>query len=547
MKKTKNKTIILLIVITFFIFPIKIYAVLGNCHDYTSHMTGGGGSGGNYDDGGGGGGDPNCPGDAIRKVTCNAKYDRNEESMLLKEDLYDTNGHFMGSATLLQNKIALVSGRFVGIDAYEEYKKTVYVTINPVCREGRYETETVCVYHYVECYTQTGVPINCGYTECYSYTVLRCYPCDVKYSDWENQCRPEAEAVLNEEINKVDKKPSYKAYRQDVNDINEGVSGDNPTIEVYPLSEPIVRTSEVEPSAKNSSTVWQSVTVINEYNLTPAWMNPDNGKVKYESPVPKDQVTEADKQNYIEVPPTQVARWGTTIRAGQYFVPLNAKSTDKLRYYLKPNLSKQKISEAMCNALIDKYNRKTDYDEYWGDFLAQANGEPMSRVASTAAQAKQIVKRDHGCRMGLYIAFRIKQEMYNDKLTGYNYYYRPIDYSEPFPNGLSTDSFWNGVYDIKSNKITVKNSKKEIDLDDSFAKVTYETNSNYKVNTIRSYNSNIKYTDWSKMNANGTSSFISGNYGISRKECQSFYRLGCGPANANWTQCKINEAKVCSA
>ena len=54
-----------------------------------------------------------------------------------------------------------------------------------------------------------------------------------------------------------------------------------------------------------------------------------------------------------------INRNGKNIRIGQYFVPLNAKSTDLLKYYLYPRMSREPISEAMCLALIDKYSIKT--------------------------------------------------------------------------------------------------------------------------------------------------------------------------------------------
>ena len=43
------------------------------------------------------------------------------------------------------------------------------------------------------------------------------------------------------------------------------------------------------------------------------------------------------------------------------------------------------------------------------------------------------------------------------------------------------------------------------------------------------------------MKNNGTSGFINGGNGITRNGCQTFYTLGCGPANSSWAQCKVTE------
>ena len=51
------------------------------------------------------------------------------------------------------------------------------------------------------------------------------------------------------------------------------------------------------------------------------------------------------------------------------------------------------------------------------------------------------------------------------------------------------------------------------------------------------HNKNNSYISWENMNANGTSQFINDNY-VTRIGKQSFYKLGCGPANANWKECQ---------
>ena len=534
----------------------------GNCMDYTEWADANRGSGGSGGGGSGGGGSgyQGCPGTG-KHIYCNINYVRNEENIKLEENLYDTKGNFIGSALMLKDKLVLTAGRFVGIDAYEEYKKTFYVTMNPVCREGVMVPVTVTIHHYISCWGEDEVRVDCGYDESYTYWVLDCRTCYVSNCD----CRGAADAKLNELANQVDLNPSYDGKRQDVNDINKGTKANgDPTINVTWNEE--FSTKEIEPSQPadcNSSTVSKTVTMTYTYNLTPSWMDPLTGKVKYESNCGETGenagynkcITEEEKSTYIKVPEMYINRNGKNIRIGQYFVPLNAKSTDLLKYYLYPRMSRAPISEAMCLTLINKYSTKTSTGEYWADFLGfKDSGESMYPLIQTAEGARKQVQKDHGCRMGLYVSFKIQQEFYNElnsNLNGYEFYYRPIDYSEPFPNGMTKYGYWYGVYNKKSNSTKVIDangkidSNNSVDLDDSFSRVSYRTNNTYNEKTIRNYNKassnpkdNRAYNSWLEMNTDGTSKFISGNYGISRNGCQSFYSLGCGPANSNWTQCK---------
>ena len=530
----KISIIIILVITLIAIDTNKVYAY------YSRHcvVLGGGSSGGS---GGYDGGGSSCV--EGRTITCNEKKTNETEETTLREDLYDTSGNYIGSAALIQKKIVLISGRFVGIDAYEEYKKTFYVSMNPTCVEGTYVTVSVPYACHVSI-TSNGS----GYDSIcyYPVTVLQCSSCTVTADDMKNICRPKADALLNNLINSVNVQPSYVGYRQDVNDINKGVSNGNPTIEV-PVSSKHIDRGQSEPADYRSKTVWQTLTMQYRYNLAPAWIDPITAKVKYD----KDTTG-----NYIAV--KQIKTYpigGGAVQVGQYFVPLNTKSSDLLRYNLVPNLRRPAMSKEMCLTLIDKYNTKSDTSEYWGDFLAlKADGSSLYNVAKTAEAAKSRVIRDGGCRMGLYISFRIKQGFYNETKTtsvpgvqGYNFYYRPIDYSEPFPNGMDTNGYWYSRYDRGKNATQVINSRGEVDknnsqdLDESFSKITYITNNYYKESTIRSYNSQRVYTSWKEMDTNGTSKFISGNYGISRNGCQSFYAVGCGPANIDWAQCKITE------
>ena len=575
----KNILILLLVftmaIILFLLNINNVYAM--NCMDYTPWADANKGSTGS-DGGDGGGGGASCPGEG-RFVYCNISDAGVDEYIKLEENLYDENGELIGSALQIQDKYVLISGRFVGIDAYEDYKKTFYVTINPVCRYGHIEPHTI--HHYVSCWGEDEVRVDCGWDE--TIYVLECDACSVSVSE----CRGQANARLEQLANSVDLSESYIGKRQDVNDIEKGVvvNEDKALIDVPKRNEndsrykndSFIDRGHSEPANQNSSLVWQTVQKRYTYNLSAAWIDPRTGTVKYESECGYDRnhpdynecYNKDEDENYLRVydeDKTIIRKTGEEIRLGWYFVPLNAKSTDLLRYYLKPNMNSEVISENMCIALIDKYKDKNVYGEHWSSFIAFKSGEPMYPTIKTYADAIAKVKHDHGCRMGLYTRFKIQQEYYhenNNSLNGYNFYYRPIDHTKPFPNGMIENDYWHKVYDENNNltkvyyqngKIDRSNSQK---LSESYSKVTYRTNNDYNTTTIRNYNAakskekeiteegyetvNRIYSSWSEMKSNGKSGFIDKGNGVSRAGCNSFYMLGCGPSNIDWAQCKVTE------
>ncbi len=525
--------------------------------------------------GSGAGGEPECS--ATPKVYCDLIEDDTKESVTLKEDIYDANNNFIGEWLLIKDKYRFVAGRFVGIDAYEEYEKTYSLTIVPHC---------TVQYERTDCSTQCCDPAECGGLSCTTVctTLTWCGSCEATVAD----CRDEADEKLESLARGTNLQESFIATRQDVNDINKGHINGKPTIEVAP-SQRDVDYGKNEPEDRNSAKVWRTVKMAYTYNLPPAWINPQTGEVKYENDT-DDRLTleDDDKKTFIKVPELSTARYGNPVRIGTYFIPLNAKSTDLVRYNLTPDYNRPALSKELCYTIIDKYNVKSDTEWYWKDFLVSANYEELiSKRASTAAAAKSIVRQEGGCRMALYAYFRIAQGFYHEvgptkppgtpgageditigpgdtgssssssqiSIKGFNFYYRPIEFSASFPNGLSYYSYWINVYNKERNAVTVKNASDHmLDLDDSFRAVTYFTDDNYNLDAIRAYNAkdDNKYTSMAKINKSGTSSFISGGYGVSRKYCQTYYALGCGPEDPEnslyagyYEECKKRKTGVC--
>ena len=207
------------------------------------------------------------------------------------------------------------------------------------------------------------------------------------------------------------------------------------------------------------------------------------------------------------------------------FTPLNTKSTEG--YTLKivgvENLYNPKINGEMnlCTEMVKKYKNNYEYVSY----IKPVTGNFTKNFTA------DLKKVENGCYISFDFELPTIQKFYGEEITedsdilkGFNFYYRPIDIDNPFPNGINDDSYWKTWYDTE---------KKEPNLKESFKEVTYWTN-NIDLNSIREYNEESSYLDWETMNIDGTSSFISTQGIINRSSTinkNSVYNLGCAPTN----------------
>ncbi len=216
------------------------------------------------------------------------------------------------------------------------------------------------------------------------------------------------------------------------------------------------------------------------------------------------------------------------------------------------------LDRPACKIYIENYAVYSDYPNLIRPKTKMAGSETEEYSYNKKKDEEQIDK-DNGCYLSTIINFRVQQKFYGEvgeegkkKLEGYNFYYRPINYSEPFPNGLASDSLWSGFYNEGDNTVStklVKNSKAIIKLDESFKNITYVADK-INVSDIRKYTKKNPYTSWNDMNLNGTSNFIS-DYSITRKKNNigTVYPLGCGPIASSMKTCYLdsNNKYVCEA
>ena len=258
----------------------------------------------------------------------------------------------------------------------------------------------------------------------------------------------------------------------------------------------------------------------------PVCMNVKTGKVRY-----LDGGGECDKTLEYEVTKDKDGYW-------KYFIPLNANSEDGFLFELIS--SEHKKSKEICEQYIDNYPDTYPYmitDNPSDTFI----GKNLSKQAAKLAVA-------NGCYFKTTVKLPIEQKFYNEVydgnkfegFKGFNFYYKPIEISNPFPNGLSNTSLW---YDWNESDVKNPNFTK------SYNTTTYIADTSNHANEIRNYKNtktyttigekDNKYTSWYNMNINGLSNFIGtlNNENIVYRRDgfnkDNIYPLGCGPWNVN--------------
>lgn len=253
------------------------------------------------------------------------------------------------------------------------------------------------------------------------------------------------------------------------------------------------------------------------YSLPKACINRKTSQVAYR--------TTACAEDEMEVEKVSSEFWN-------YFTPLSTKSNQNIEIKLSP---KTKISPSGCKYVIDNNKNYTSLI-----IPRKENGVTKDEFSGKIGNDKDLIDKGDGCYLKISVKIPVKQKFYNEETTkegstvsikfkGFNFYYRQIDYTNPFPNGLDKTSYWYDWY---------KSKNKNPDISKSFSTITYKTNA-INTTTIREYNDTYPYTSWSNMNIDGTSKFITDDiFDTKRNITTNWYQLGCGPANAGKTGCE---------
>lgn len=223
-----------------------------------------------------------------------------------------------------------------------------------------------------------------------------------------------------------------------------------------------------------------------------------------------------------QIPNTDITYW-------HYFIPLNAKSNDDFWIEGIPNGGNTyNINE--CESIMKTL---TNYKEYISPLI---NGKTFIGDYETSKKNSEdykLLAQGNGCSLLAKVKFPLSQEFYrednNYKFKGFNFYYKPIDVNNPFPNGIDQKSLW---YEWNQSNNKTPNITK------SYNEVTYIAR-NINTTAIRNYNKNNIYTNWDNIGLNGRSSFIGDgltSLGIIKRQNENLYqvyKLGCGGKNAD--------------
>lgn len=319
---------------------------------------------------------------------------------------------------------------------------------------------------------------------------------EITSGEYYNRCKTQAEEKVKEIARKA-MVPSYIVKLQNPNEINA-----NDVVNVY--------------SSKCGSDGSKYSKCIYNYSIDKVCINAKTALVRYING------SGTCTQDELEIK-KEGNKW-------PYFIPLDAKNNSDFFISISAAGKESIQSEKACKYVIDHYS---NYNEL---IITSEEKQFTGNKTYDLKLAKQ------GCYLSSIIGIPVKQSFYNEensKIRGYGSYYRPIDITDPFPNGLSKKSYWNGLINDKNIVSITDNSKitKTYDLANSFKELTYSI---YNINTksIREYNHQDKnfYTSWEDMKLDGTSTFID-KY-LTRYNNHDYYKLGCGPANSNWEGCK---------
>lgn len=265
-------------------------------------------------------------------------------------------------------------------------------------------------------------------------------------------------------------------------------------------------------------------------------INAKTSEVTYGRECNENEIKVANGKVYDEDLDREVAYW-------HYFIPLNTKSDDDFWLEVIKNEQNTFDKEECISVIKDKPDSYEYYITPLGENQTFKGDYDEVVEKSKSHDIKLLNKTKDGeaaCSLSMRVNFPISQEFYNEttnkegikKFKGFNFYYKPININNPFPNGLTNTSIWKEWYDtVKSGQIATPNISK------SFNEVTYMA-TNINTAKVRNYTKNNPYTSWKNISLGGRSSFIENENIVIRNEGVTFYKLGCGPNNLDWSECK---------
>lgn len=497
------------------------------------------------------------------KYFCNYKYYTyiNRKVVI---DIFDEQGRLLNPTRLVPQDLTFIAGTMIRLDINEEtrahwdigdisvdrrtYRCFAYNATRS-CKNGVYCNTTINwdskrVYSNSatsECETRT----SCSYWYTYNWTNGK------DYTKWYTCTHYEAELITEPEPTAAHKGMCENKAKSDVQSIINGSKSKTSSYKVeYSNGNKIDDTSPaaIEDGKTTANNNCQNITVSSltspseglkqctfSYNLGKTCMNMITAEVRYINSN-SGEMCDTSKGEI------QITNKSSNIKTN-YFIPLDTKNSDKFKLLLDTGRSSEPLNKDQCSYIRNNY-------EDWQNLIVRdpVENTPVFYNDFTKVGDKYKYNKDH-CYLKTSIIFPVEQKFYGQTeeytaLEGYGMYFRQIDISNPFPNGLKDNYYWNSKIYNKDNK-KINNS---IVLSTSFSNPTYTATLTKKnIDTIRQFNDNNTYTKWQSdygkangMNLNGSSNFIRTNGDIFTTQQSSgkdYYKIGCGPANEGVNGC----------
>lgn len=290
----------------------------------------------------------------------------------------------------------------------------------------------------------------------------------------------------------------------------------------------------------NNKTQKQATREVEYEYSTNTCMNFLTSKVRY-----VNDASECNKDNEIIIANDTVGgriHW-------HYFVPLNAKSSEYSVIELTKNTTSSNNGQKSKNSCLYVLENNpiiagNDDKTFYLDLIKRSDEKPFfsdytekcksSTNKKTCSKDYKYFANGGTCYLTSTIKIPINQKFYQEKkdndgniiFSGFNFYYRPININDPFPNGFSEDSYW---------KEWDKEGRKEPNMANSYKVITYSA-ININTSIVRSYKNMITdgkpntYSSWNNMSSSGKSNFISNQGVITRHNTGDYYKIGEGPS-----------------
>ncbi len=479
---------------------------------------------------------------------CKYNYSVNPvNNMTMK--IFDGENNYINKNNIIPS-VPVKAGTSIGLNIYENKIITWDVTYSVRRWHKRYwctyktryshcndkDEEGNCIYsysYYTYPYTQkwcdeTYIGGETGWTYDFSYKTYESWGTSeaVTSGEYYDMCKTKSILVAQGVADNY-KGSSYKITYPNSNDINESDGAHT-----------VYGTGECRGPKKITDETGHYVGNYNcnySYNIDKkTCINALNGNVEYKK--------KCDTMKEIEVKKTcydnDCTYLSNTNNHWHYFIPLNAKSNSLFSIGLMPK--NQDNSDGLN--LKQCYYVISNHEDYKNLLTLDAKGTIKFDKDSTFEQDKNRIEKNGTCYLSSNVEIPITQKFYkevntkNTTINGFNFYYRPIDINNPFPNKIGNNSLWKDYWNKTKKELT------NITLTNSYsnANITYYTLINESL--ISKYNKENDgknllnpYTDWSEMTIDGESNIITNGIEstkiIFRSDNVSFYKLGCGPQN----------------